>query len=119
MRVASFILEATMIDIEIVERLARELNAAGDRHEVMLERIFNETDAATSFAVISVAGKMRLRAAKTIPALTLLENCGGECAVTLNDYGGPDGDDVSSILVFDTRAEAEAFIAECRQGNAS
>ena len=53
-----------------------------------------------------------------VPALTLLEpndGCLAPWAVTLNDYG-PDADSVSTVTTFDTKEEAETFIAECRRG---
>jgi hypothetical protein len=54
----------------------------------------------------------------TVPALTLFNFDDGNprpWAVTLNDYG-PYADSVSTITTFDTKEEAEAFIAECRHG---
>jgi hypothetical protein len=54
----------------------------------------------------------------TVPALTLLCFNDGNprpWAVTLNVYG-PSADSVSTIATFDTKEEAEAFIAECRRG---
>jgi hypothetical protein len=51
----------------------------------------------------------------TVPAFTLLgpnnDGKGAPWAVTINDYG-PDADSVSTILTFDTKEEAEAFIVE-------
>jgi hypothetical protein len=47
----------------------------------------------------------------TVPALSLLKGRDGRWAVSVNDYG-PAADNASTIMIFDTEAEATAFIVE-------
>ena len=51
------------------------------------------------------------------PALTLLDFDDGTFGVTLHDYFADCGE-VATITRFDTKEEAEAFIAECRADDA-
>lgn len=98
-----------------IDELAQRLNQAeeGAERRRVLEDILHQCDAQIGLAVIDEASRQRLRARETSPALTLLD-WDGEWAVTLNDYGGPSGDEVSSVRVFASKEEAEALLAECR-----
>ena len=74
--------------------------------------VFRDCDGDIAFAAIQEASGLRAR--KTLPALTLFDYGNGEWAVTLNDYGGPVGDEFVGTRIFTSKKEAESFIAECR-----
>ena len=110
--------------VELAQRLneaeaelaGQHLSEAEEREaqDHIFDDVFRGCDGDIAFAAIQEASRQRLRALKTLPALTLMDYGNGEWAVTLNDYGGPHGDEFVRTRIFTSKEEAESFIAECR-----